>query len=127
MLTGKDPTAGARRRKRVQGPKTERLQEAVRRLDPQLAEWVDDFVFGTVWERPGLSERERLLVAIAMLAARGNHEQLRAYLFGAGFAGVPETKVREVLVMCTVYCGFPTALQSLQLWQEVRASLERQR
>lgn len=126
MNAPEEPSVGTQRRRRVQGPKSDRLQESIRGLDPQLAGWVDEFVFGEVWERPGLSEEERLLVAIGMLAAGRNPEQLRAYLFGAGFAGVPAEKVREVLVMCTVYAGFPAALQALGLWQEVRASLDRQ-
>jgi 4-carboxymuconolactone decarboxylase len=118
---GRDPTpgAGAARRERVQGPKSAALQRAVAALDPDVAEWVDEFVFGTVWERPGLSEEERTLVAISALAATEHPNQLRAYLFGALHAGVSAKKIHEALVMMVVYAGFPAALGGLTVWREV--------
>lgn len=84
---------GAARRRRVQGRKTERLAEHVASLDPGVAEWIDGFVFGQVWGRPGLAQEERALIAIAALAATGQPDQLRAYLFGALDAGIPPEKI----------------------------------
>jgi len=116
---------GAERRKRVQGPKSEFLHRAVADLDPEVAAWVDEFVFGTVWERPGLSDEERTLVAIGTLAAGEHPNQLRAYLFGALHAGMSARKIHEALVMQVVYSGFPVALQALTVWREVLASARR--
>jgi 4-carboxymuconolactone decarboxylase len=124
-VTKKD-TSGAARRRRIQGPKSELLAQAVAALDPEVAAWVDEFVFGKVWERPGLSEEERTLVAIAALGATEHQAQLRAYLFGALHAGVPAKKIHEALVMLVVYAGFPAALQALTTWREVVASARRQ-
>ncbi|MGH3320964.1 MAG: carboxymuconolactone decarboxylase family protein [Streptosporangiaceae bacterium] len=124
MTTDSEP--GRERRRRVQGPKSEQLQRAVADLDPQLAEWVDSFVFGEVWARPGLTEQERMLVAITALAAAEHPEQLRAYLFGALHAGVPADKIHEALVMLTVYAGFPVSLRALSLWRDVTESARRQ-
>ena len=112
-------------RRAAQGAKSEQLQAGVEALDEGLARWVDEFVFGDVWQRPGLDYRERMLAAIASLAALKNHDQLRAYLFGALQAGVPVDAVREVLVMQVVYAGFPVAIQALSVWEEVLASAER--
>lgn len=118
-----DPNAtGGDRRRAAQGVKSAKIQEALVGLDPQVASWVDDFVFGAVWARPGLEFDDRLLVAIAMLAAGRHPDQLRVYLYGALQAGVPAMKIREVLVMLVVYAGFPAALQALTLFQEVLAS-----
>lgn len=117
---------GTLRRRRAQGPRSEALREAVAKLDPGLADWVDEFVFGKVWGRPGLEEPERMLVAISALAALGRGEQLRAYLFGALHAGVPAIKLHEALVMQAVYAGFPAALGALGVWREVVAAARRQ-
>jgi 4-carboxymuconolactone decarboxylase len=103
----------------VQGPKSEALQRAVEALDPGVAGWVDEFVFGAVWDRPGLSEEERTLVAISALAATEHPTQLRAYLFGALHAGISARKIHEALVMMVVYAGFPVALDALGVWREV--------
>ena len=115
---------GAARRRRVQGRKTERLAERVARLDPGVAEWTDGFVFGQVWGRPGLAEQERILIAIAALAATGQPDELRAYLFGALERGVAPEKIRETLVMMTVCAGFPAALNALEVWQAVQESAQ---
>lgn len=123
---GDEATQGSARRRRAQGPKSDQLQQVVATLDPQIAEWVDSFVFGEVWARPGLAEHERMLIAVAVLAATHHPDQLRVYLFGALYAGVPADKIHETLVMLTVYTGFPTALQSLTLWREVLQSARRQ-
>ncbi|HEU0197709.1 MAG TPA: hypothetical protein VFQ88_10925, partial [Nevskiaceae bacterium] len=71
---------GTQRRRRAQGPKTDLIQRAVADLDPQLADWVDDFVFGRLWGRPGLNENDRMLVAITSLATTRQTDQLRVYL-----------------------------------------------
>ena len=36
---------------------------------PKLAELTADVLFGDVWERPGLSKRDRSLITVAALAA----------------------------------------------------------
>lgn len=118
--------SGAALRRQVQGPKSETLQDGVKDLDAGLADWVDGFVFGDVWQRPGLSTEERLLTAVAMLASARNHDQLRAYLFGAVHNDVPPRKVQEVLAMVTVYAGFPSAIQALTVWHDVVAACRRQ-
>lgn len=119
-------TDGSARRRRAQGPRSDELRAAVAALDPGLAEWVDRFVFGEVWGRSGLSEDERMLVAVSALAATDHPDQLRAYLFGALHAGVPAVKLHEALVMQAVYAGFPAAIGALGVWREVVGAARRQ-
>jgi alkylhydroperoxidase/carboxymuconolactone decarboxylase family protein YurZ len=116
---------GRARRERAQGAMAGQLQEALAALDPQLAQWADSFVFGEVWGRAGLSQDERMLVAITALAATGHPVQLKNYLHGALDAGIAASKIHEALVMLTVYCGFPAALSSLSCWKQVAASARR--
>ncbi|HEU4360182.1 MAG TPA: carboxymuconolactone decarboxylase family protein [Mycobacterium sp.] len=127
MAERDDPSVtGAARRARVQGRKSAKLQAHLESLDPGVAGWVDSFVFGQVWDRPGLDETERTLIAIAMLAATERPDQLRAYLFGAVDGGVSPAAIQEVLAMSAVYAGFPAALNALRLWQDVLRSAESQ-
>jgi 4-carboxymuconolactone decarboxylase len=112
-------TDGAARRRRAQGAKADGLQGAMAALDPELVEWADGFIFDDVWGREGISQDERMLVAITALAAGKNPDQLKNYLHGALQAGTEPQKIHEALVMLVVYCGFPTALQALTVWQQV--------
>lgn len=117
---------GAARRQRAQGVKADGLNAALGELDPGLAQWADGFIFDDVWGRDGISQDERMLVAITALASNKNGSQLRNYLHGAVQAGVDPQKIHEALVMLVVYCGFPVALQSLMVWKEV-IDVERRR
>ena len=38
-------------------------------IAPALADYTDKVLFGEVWERPGLSKRDRSLVTVATLVA----------------------------------------------------------
>jgi len=109
---------GRARRARAQGMKHEGLQAALGTLDPRLAEWADGFIFGNVWDDDALFH-DRMLVAIVALAASGKSQQLKNYLHGALQDGMDPRRIHEALVMLVVYVGFPTALQSLSVWQEV--------
>ena len=117
---------GAQRRARAQGAKHEALRDELASLDPAMAEWADGFIFGDIWGRPGISQDERMLVAITALAATEHPAQLRNYLHGALQAGISARKINEALLMMIVYAGFPTALTSMVVWKEVVASAARQ-
>jgi 4-carboxymuconolactone decarboxylase len=104
---------GAAGRRLAQGRKSDVLQARLAELDPGMASWADEFVFGQVWSRDGLGFEERSLVAIGVLAATDRMDMLRNYLHGALQRGVPEEKLREVLVMQVVYAGFPLAIKAV--------------
>jgi 4-carboxymuconolactone decarboxylase len=111
--------AGAQRRRRAQGAKHAALQQSLLGIDPQVAIWSDEFVFGKVWAGDALSWQEQMLVAITALAALGNHAQLRNYLHGALQGGLSEDAVRQALSMLTVYAGFPVGIQALNVLKVV--------
>ena len=117
---------GAERRARAQGAKHEQLRNELASLDPAMAEWADGFIFGDVWGREGITQDERMLVAISALAATEHPSQLKNYLHGALQAGISARKVNEALLMMVVYAGFPTALGALVVWKDVLAAARRQ-
>ena len=105
--------AGAARRRKAQGGKADQLQAALEALDPALGRWADEFVFGEVWAGEALGQRERALIAIAMLAATTRRNQLKNYLHGALQNGVTEAELRELMKMLVVYVGFPAAIEAM--------------
>jgi len=116
---------GEELRARAQGVRADALGQALADLDPELLEWADEFIFGTVWSRPGLAFEDRMLVAITALASQGATTQLRNYLHGALQDGMDPDRIREALVMLVVYVGFPTALNALVVYKEVLDAHER--
>lgn len=106
-------------RERAQGVKHDVLQRELAGVDPGLAEWADDFIFGQVWSRNGLSFEDRVLVAIVALAATNKPNQLRNYLHGALQDGIEPIRIHEAITMLVVYVGFPTVLEAMATWQSV--------
>jgi len=41
----------------------------MRDFDPKLAELTNDVLYGDIWERPGLSKRDRSLITVAAMIA----------------------------------------------------------
>jgi len=56
---------------------TSPAREAIRGTVPKLAEISDTLIYGEVWERPGLSRRDRSLITVAALLAMGRDKHLR--------------------------------------------------
>lgn len=116
-----DAEAGRALRARAQGARTDQLGDALAALDPDLLAYADGFIFGSVWNRPGLAFEDRMLVAITALAATGANAQLGNYLHGALQDGIAPERIREALKMLVVYVGFPTAISALAIFDEIAA------
>jgi 4-carboxymuconolactone decarboxylase len=118
--------AGRLRRERAQGPRAGDLQNLLGSVDAELAGMADELIFGQLWNRPALAHEEQMLVAITALVMRDNSAQLRNYLFGALQDNIPASKVRDVIIMCAVYGGFPVTINAMTLLHEVCGALRRQ-
>src|SRR5882762_7066802 len=51
-------------------------REEVRQVAPKLIELSESVLYGDVWERPGLSKRDRSLITVAALTAMYRGDQL---------------------------------------------------
>ena len=88
-------------------------------FDPKLAEITDNVLFGDVWERPGLSKRDRSLITVAALIASNRPEQLRHHLQRARENGVTKDEVVEVITHLAFYSGWPNAINAITIAREV--------
>lgn len=94
-------------------------QRIVGDFAPKLAQLTDDVLFGDVWERAGLSKRERSLVTVAALIANGNTEQLAGHLSRARDNGLTEDELAEVIIHLAFYAGWPRAMSAVRVAREV--------
>jgi len=83
------------------------------RLAPDFFTLVRQFAFGMFWDRPQLATRDRSLATVAMLAALGKTEELRAHLVGVRNVGLTKEELVEVLMQSAVYAGVPAAVNAL--------------
>lgn len=106
-------------RTRIFGAQEERILARLERLDPDLMAYIRDFAYDTVYERPGLDLKTRELLACALLASLGSPPELRTHLRGALRAGATETEVREALLFCVPYLGFPRVVAAFTQLEEL--------
>lgn len=86
---------------------------------PKLVELTDDVLFGDVWERPGLSKRDRSLATVSALIALNRTEQLRFHLGRALENGVTRDELIEVITHLAFYSGWPTAMNAIMIAKEI--------
>ena len=82
-------------------------------------ELIAEYVWGTLWSRPGLDRRTRALINIGILTALGRTEEIKFYLRAAPNVGMSKEDVQEVLMQTAIYCGIPAALDSFRVAQEI--------
>ena len=98
---------------------TTRAQQLMGDIAPKLAELTDNVLFGDVWERPGLSKRDRSLVTISALIAMNRPDQLRSHLARARDNGVTEEEAVEAITQLAFYAGWPNAITAVGVAREV--------
>ncbi|MEJ2760030.1 MAG: carboxymuconolactone decarboxylase family protein [Gammaproteobacteria bacterium] len=79
-----------------------------------LQELVNEYCWGAVWGREGLTRKERSLINLGMLTALGRQHEVAIHVRGALNNGVTEQQISEVLLQAAIYCGVPAAIDSFR-------------
>jgi 4-carboxymuconolactone decarboxylase len=99
---------------RVDGEQGDRVVEALADIAPDFGRLMIEFGFGDIYARPGLSLRDRELITISALAAKGACEpQLKVHIHGALNVGWTREEIVETFMQVAVYAGFPAALNAI--------------
>ena len=94
-------------------------RDKVRTLAPKLIDLTEKVLFGDVWERPGLSKRDRSLITVAALIATYRPEQLVSHLNRAVANGITREEIAEVITHLALYAGWPAAMSAAQIAADV--------
>ena len=87
-------------------------------LMPRLGELTRELVYGDIWERHGLSKRDRSLITIATLTALYRTNQIRSHMRRALANGVTKDEIGEVLMHMAFYAGWPCAVNAFEVAKE---------
>lgn len=98
---------------------TSSARNEVRQVAPRLIELSETVLYGDVWERPGLSKRDRSLITVAALMAMGRSDQLTGHLERALGNGVTTTEIGELITHLAFYSGWPTAMTAGRIARKV--------
>jgi 4-carboxymuconolactone decarboxylase len=89
-----------------------------------IQEFVTQYCWGDVWNRPGLDRRTRSFLNLAMLTALNRPHELKLHVRGAINNGVTREEIGEVFLQSAIYCGVPAALDSYRVAKEVFKELD---
>lgn len=76
-------------------------------------------VFGDLYARDTLTQRERELCAVAGLCVLNRTNELKSHIIAAVRAGATEAEVAEVILQMSTYGGMPICIEGLQIAKEV--------
>ena len=100
-------------------PQSSSPRERIRAVVPKLVDLTEKVLFGDVWERPGLSKRDRSLITCAALVALQRPDQLRIHLQRALDNGVTKDELSELITHLAFYSGWPTAVTAAGIAAEI--------
>jgi 4-carboxymuconolactone decarboxylase len=88
-------------------------QQTLGDFAPKLLELTNDVLFGDIWERPGLSKRDRSLITVTALLALYRTEQLPFHMGRALENGVTKDELIEAITHLAFYAGWPNAMTAI--------------
>lgn len=116
---------GMQVRRRILGDAhVERAQSATGDLDAAFQGLITEAAWGNVWASDGISDRERSMLTIALLAALGNFDEIPMHIRATARTGASQRDVSEALQHVAIYAGVPRANHALKLAKQTYAEME---
>jgi 4-carboxymuconolactone decarboxylase len=90
--------------------------------DGDFFRYTADHLFGDIWQRPGLSDRDRRLLLIGLLAGQGAADVLGIQVPAAHANGeLDDDALREIVVFLSYYAGWPQGARLNSIVEETIA------
>ena len=103
----------AKRRKVMGDAFVDRALSQADELTMPMQDFVTRVAWDEIWNRDALSDRDRSLINLGMIAALNRPHEFKGHVRGALNNGVSPEEIRDVCMQVAVYCGFPAGLDSL--------------
>jgi 4-carboxymuconolactone decarboxylase len=91
----------------------------IQSVSPALGRYAQEDVVGSLWQRPQLSRRDRSMVTVAILVARGQAVDLPHYMNFALDNGVTPRELSEVITHLAFYSGWPNAMMAVSVAKDI--------
>ena len=104
----------------------DRAEAAKTHLDEPFQTLITETAWGNVWASDGISQRERSMLTLAILAALGNFEEIPMHIRATARTGASKQDVLEAFQHVAIYAGVPRANQALKLAKQTYAEMEAQ-
>ena len=113
------------RRKILGDAHVDRAEAAKTAFDAPFQTLITEAAWGNVWESDRISDRERSMLTLALLAALGNFDEIPMHIRATARTGASKEDVLEAFQHVAIYAGVPRANHALKLAKETYAEMER--
>ena len=120
-------TGMAVRRKILGDAHVDRAEATKTALDAPFQSLITEAAWGTVWASGGISDRDRSMLTLALLAALGNFEEIPMHIRATARTGASQQDVLEAFQHVAIYAGVPRANQALKLAKQTYAEMDQDR
>lgn len=96
------------------------LKENFQNLSPELVRLTIEYGYGDIFSRDNLDKKYRQISTISALATLGNAQpQLKFHIEAGLNIGLTVDEIKEIMLMMTVYAGFPASINGTNSLKEV--------
>ena len=85
----------------------------------EFQELVTEYCWGAVWGRSALTDAQRSLNNLCLLAALNRPEEFKTHFRGALRNGCTLDELRDTLIQIMVYAGVPAGVEAFRLARQV--------
>jgi 4-carboxymuconolactone decarboxylase len=90
-----------------------------------LGRHIVEFVYGEMYTKPALTDRDRELGAVVALTSLGRSSQLPQHLRASLKAGLTPDELREAIMLTATIAGFPPAMNAMATLKNILAERDR--
>lgn len=94
------------------------IGEGFANVAPDLQQYVVEFAFGDIYDRPGLSDQQKVLATISALVGQGL-PQIGMHVETGLVVGLTPEEIVACIIHLIPYAGFPKVLNALRVAEEV--------
>ena len=117
---------GWKKLKEIDGQAGVNVIESLKDISPDLAKYTIEYPFGDVYSREILDNRTKEIAVVSALTAMGTAlPQLKVHINAALNVGVTAKEISEIMILLSVYAGFPAALNGTLALKDVIKERER--
>jgi 4-carboxymuconolactone decarboxylase len=113
VLTLGSPTSVARATPEQNQVSNQASSNDLSGIAPEFTKLTQDLLFGDIWKRPGLSQRDKSLITVTVLATLNRPEQIDFHLNKAVENGLTQEELVAAMTHIAFYAGWPSAHSGL--------------
>ena len=114
----------AKRRKVLGNEYVDKALASADEFGADLQKLITEYAWGEVWNKESMTDKERSMVNLGMIAALNRPHELKLHIKGALNNGLTKDQIRDIFLQVTVYCGAPAGIDSMRLAREAFAEID---